>query len=301
MNTHGPHPSCGKEHMTFDEFAVALPNETATDLLEKHGTSRLSSVDLADILLGDAKLARAATKVSIDGANAEARDVVRECVALADLGEWFGHKYRGATALAVFEGGGPGSWLEAAKTETRAADAAYTALAKDTEYIAPFAENMRMRKQDFPTFHWKEQLPHVAGDLASIDEAVKELHGQKSKPKGALPDPKSWLDAKRHPGPGLAEMTFSPDDAKAPSWTVTVTFAAAPPHGAQVHVLHRPFRSNGPSWESVEASGSGTTYKAKVPGDGDGAMFAVEVNAGPGQAWRYPDVTKETPYRALAP
>ncbi|MDA4132590.1 MAG: hypothetical protein OK454_05635, partial [Thaumarchaeota archaeon] len=68
-----------------------------------------------------------------------------------------------------------------------------------------------------------------------------------------------------------------------------------------VRILHRPFRSNGADWTAVDAEGSGTSWKASVDGTGAGAMFAVEIEAGPGQAWRYPDVKKETPYKPLAP
>ena len=302
-NTRGPKGSCAKDHETFDEFALALPNETADDLLQQRGTSRVSPVDLSLTILADAKEARTATKVAIDPTNREARDVVRECVALADLGEWFAHKYRGATALAVYEGSLSGRWLEAAKTETREADAAYTQLAKDTAYIATFEERMRMRHADLLDFHWAKQVPRLAGDAISIEEVEQEMRSSHvtSRAKGQLPDPKAWLNAARKPGPGLAKLDVNPDNPRATSWVVTATFATPPPRGAIVKILSRRFQSDGPDWEGTLATGSGTTWTATVQGRGQGEMFAVEVNGGPGQAWRYPDVMTETPYKALAP
>jgi len=298
-----PHDACGKPHQPFDAFAVAMPNEAAADLLERRGTSRLSPVELSHLVLEDAKAARAATQVPIDSANPEARDVVRECVALADLGEWFAHKYRGATALAVYEGSGSAPWLEAARAETREAVTAYEALARDTAYIAPFDEHMRMRKKGLTNFHWQKQVPRLYEEAASIDETVEIVRKQQPprRAKGPLPDPKVWLTTPRHAGPGLTSLVVSPDDARAREWTVTVTLAAPPPRGAVVKVLHRTFRSDGRDWEFEVATGHDTTWTARVHGSTDGEMFAVEVNAGPGQAWRYPDVIKETPYRALAP
>jgi hypothetical protein len=103
------------------------------------------------------------------------------------------------------------------------------------------------------------------------------------------------------PGPGLAALEVSPENPKAASWTVTIKLAAPPPAGAVVRVLYRHFRSNQGDWTAIDAQGSGTTYRATLGGSGEGAMFAAEVDAGPGQAWRYPDVTRETPYRSLAP
>lgn len=301
-NAKSPPNTCEKHHKeTFDEFSVELPNEAATELLERRPTTRLSPVDVADIVLGDAKLARAASAVAVDPKNAEARDVVRECGALADLGEWFGHKLRGATALAVYEGSERGPWLDAARRETREADAAYTALANDTAYIAPFDERMRMRKQGLTVFHWKKLLPRLAEDMTSIDEAAQEAHASgAARSKEPLPDPKTWLSKPRKAGPGLVRLVVAPEDPRAAEWTLTVTLAAPAPDGETVNVLHRPFRSDGPDWAPVRATGSGVTWTAKVPGSGAGGMFAVEVVDGL-VGWRYPDVLKETPYRPLAP
>jgi len=300
--TKGPKHSCAGRHGAFDDFAMALPYDVASDRLAGRGTSRLSPVDVALAILAAAKEARSATRVAIEPSNAEARDVVRECVALADLGEWFAHKTRGATALAFYQGGAGEKWLDAARKETATADAAYTHLAADTAYIAPFEERMRMQAKGLLPYHWKRQLPHLADDPASIDAIAAEMRAKPAPPpKAAPPDPLVWLDTARRPGPGLASLTVTPDDPRASSWTVTATFAAAVPEGAVVEILHRPFRSDGASWASVAATGHGKTWKGTVAGTGAGAMFAVDVNAGSGRAWRYPDVMHETPYKALAP
>ena len=294
-------PGCNKGHFAFDSFAVALPYEAADDLVQGRGTSRLSPVDIAQIVLADAKVARTASQVKIDPANAEARDYVRECVALADLGEWFGHKLRSATALAVYERTGSAEWVDAAKSEVAVADAAFTRLAQDTAYIAPFEEPMRMRKLGHPLFHWKEEVASLAWDPSSIDASVENVRAHPPRSGASLPHAKAWLDAPRGSGPGLSQLTIAPMDPRAPSWTVAVTLAGPPPAGARVSVLYRPFKSSGPDWVAVPAAGAGTSWKATIPGTNDGAMFAVEVAGAQGQAFRYPDVRKETPYRVVAP
>ena len=292
---------CKKGHFAFDPFALAMPYEAAEDVAQGRGTSRLSPVDVAQIVLADAKIARTASQVKVDPANVEARDYVRECVALADLGEWFGHKLRSATALAVYEKTGSTEWLEAAKSEIAVADAAFTTLASDTAYIAPFDELMRMRKLNLSHFHWKEELRLLPSDPESIDVVSEEVHARPPRPVGPVPHAKAWLDAPRGPGPGLADLAISPADPNAPSWTVTVTFASPPPVGARVNVLHRAFKSDGADWAALPATGSGTTWKATVPGTGDGLMVAAEIAGGQGRSFRYPDVRKETPYRVVAP
>jgi hypothetical protein len=307
--TKAPEFSCKTRHETFDEFAIALPYEAATDLLSKTGTARLSPVDVGRMLMDDAKRARGAAQVAIDPSNAEARDVVRECMALADLGDSAAHRLRGATALAVYEGSGDARWLDAARAESTLSGDAFKQLATDTAYILPFEERMRMRHDGLTVFHWSKEVPHLAEDAASIDESVKQrqAHPKASIAKGPLPDPKTWLDAPRAAGPGLASLTVTPDDPHAASWTVTATFASPVPKGATVQVLHRPFDSDAADWKPVAATGQGTTWKgivpgtAAAPGSNGGGMFAVEVNAGIGRAWRYPDVTKEIPYKTIAP
>jgi hypothetical protein len=300
--------ACHRGHTAFDSFAVAMPYEAAEDLVAGRGTSRLSPVDIAQIVLANAKVARGASQVKIDPANAEARDYVRECIVLADLGDWFGHKLRGATALAVYERSGTEEWLEAARSETAMADAAFRKVAEDTSYIAPFEEPMRMSMKHFgiSRFHWKDEVAQLAADAASIEAAVQEVHTRGPKAARPLPHAKAWLDAPRGDGPGLVDLTISPKDARAPAWTVTVKLASAVPAGARVSVLRRPFPSDAADWSAVQATpgpggAPGTVWIATIPGTGVGTMVAVEVDGGPGQSFRYPDSRKDQPYRSIAP
>jgi hypothetical protein len=295
-----PH-ACALGHGPLDTFAVAMPSDAADDLVLGRGTSRLSPVDIAQFVLANAKIARKATTVKVDPGNVEARDYVRECIALADLGEWFGHKLRAATALAVYERSAAPDWLEVARAETRTADAAFTTLTTDTAYLAPFKDFRRMHYFNLSVFHWREELPLLAADAESIEAAVKAVRAHPPQAARPLPRATAWLDAPRGAGPGLVNLAIAPADPAAPSWTVTVELANPPPAAAHVNVLFRPFASDGADWAALPATGAGKRWSAAVPGTGAGAMFAVEVVGGPGASFRYPDVRKETPYRALPP
>lgn len=287
-------------HVAFDGFSVAMPAETADDLVAGRTTTRLPPTAVAQAVLLDAQRARAAAQVAVDPGNAEARDVVRECVAEADLGEWFAHKLRGATALAVYERTAAADWLAAARSETALADAAFRQLVTDTAYIAPFEERMRMQGLGYLPFHWSQELPRLADDTAAIDAAVQQVARTPPSFTGTLPAAQAWLDATRGAGPGLASIAVTPADASAPRWTVNVALASAPPQGASVRVLWKPFDSE-TDWSAVDATGSSTSWSAVVGGGGAGGLFAVEIAGPPGQGWRLPDVMRETPYRALAP
>jgi hypothetical protein len=289
-------------HGPFDTFAIASPSDAAADLVAGRGTSRVSPVDVALLVLADAKSAREASLVEVDPSNVEARDYVRECLALADLGDWFAHKLRAATALAVYELAGGSEWLASARSETALAHSAFTTLASDTDYIAPFDERMRMQQLGLLPFHWKKEVARLPLDVASIDKVVAGLRASPPAPKAGLPSPAAWLNTARPPGPELRALTVTPTDPNAPMWTVTATLAEPPAAGAEVNILYRPFPSDGPDWASVRAEGRGVTWRASVPGTGGyGGMFAVEVTGGPRAAYRYPDVTVETPYRTLPP
>jgi len=291
--------NCGT-HGAFDGFSVATPWEAADDLVNGRTTTKLSPVAVAQLLLADAQTAGAAAGVQVDPANAEARDVVRDSVALGDLASWFAHKLRGATALAVYARSGAQDWLAAARSETALADAAFTQLAADTAYIAPFEERMRMQGLGYLPFHWSDEVPRLADDPAAIDAVVKQVTATPPTPAVAPPAAAEWLASTRAASPGLVSIVPSPPDPTAPSWQVAVTLGSAPPAGAHVRLQWKPFASES-DWTAVDATGSGTAWTATVAGGGAGALFAVEIAGAPGQGWRLPDVTLETPYRVLAP
>src|SRR5262249_46871654 len=98
-------------HGPFDDFAIAGPSDEAGRLPAGPPPPRAAPSEGARRVLADAAAARAAASAAVDPANVEARDVVRECLALADLGEYFAHKLRAATALAVHAGSGHPDWL----------------------------------------------------------------------------------------------------------------------------------------------------------------------------------------------
>ncbi len=300
---------CGY-HGPFDNFALASPYDTAQDLVAGRGTSRLSSLELARIVLDRADRARVALQVPVVGGDAEARDVVRECAALADLGTYYAHKLRAATALAVYRSSGRRDYLDAARAESALSSDAWATLVVDTAYIAPFREPLRMcefpeycddphRYHFIHDFHWSVEAVHIPQDAVGIDAVEAAVAAMHPAPHDDLPDARAWLDGRRGDGPGLQALTVDPATATGP-WTVTADFANLVPAGAAVRVWWKPF-SGYAQWRSVDATGAGTRFRAAVPGQGGGAMFAVEVAGPRGVGWRYPDVTRETPYRVRMP
>ena len=137
---------------TFDTFAVASAAETAAGLVAGSATSRLSSIDVAAEVLADVEGTLAALATADPDAirdNPLARDMARESLALADLGRYFAHKLRAATALAVYQRAGRADWLAAAREETAAAHLAWRALADDTAYILPWHNRLRLAGRGF--------------------------------------------------------------------------------------------------------------------------------------------------------
>jgi hypothetical protein len=294
----GPGTNC-QDHVAFDGFSVALPAEAAADLVGGAATTKLLPTHVAAIVMDDAVRAQAASKVAV-GTNVEARDIARECAAVADLGLWFSHKLRSATALAVYQRTAAGDWLAAARSEAALARTAFTQLAADTAYIAPFQENLRMTPLGFSPFHWSKEVGHLADDASAIDAVAQQVAANPPGFSGTLPSASDWLGMPRGTPSGLVSLAPLPADATAASWTLHVVLAAPPSQGTTVRVLWKPFDSE-TDWTAVNATGASTTWSASVPGGGGGGMFAVEVAGVPGQRWRLPDVLTETPYRVLAP
>jgi hypothetical protein len=279
-------------HGPYDTFALASPRETAHALVAGEPLATLSSLEVARLVLDAAARAREAAHVAVDEGRAEARDVVRECVALADLGDYFGHKLRAATALAVYDESGRLDYLGEATHDTTRADHAWEALGRDTGYIAPFHEPMRMIRLGMPVYHWAMQK--TLADPASIDAVVVAPRSITGDP-AALPPASTWLHAGRPEGPGLASIEATPPEHGGASWHVAVTLAQGVGAGAQVRVRYKGFSALA-DWQSEPAQGSGAHFEADVPGLGAAGFLAVEVRDPMAHAWSYPDVRTSAPY-----
>lgn len=277
-------------HGPFDTFAVASPFDAAGDLVNGRGTSRLSPLAIANFVLAAAEKAKTALALVANPPNAEALDNARECVALADLGEYFAHKLRAATALAVYERTGQTDYLAAARDEASRAHAGWTSLAADTAWIAPFAEPLRMAKLGAPVFHWRSQLARMPEDDASIDAIENIIAAAPPDFQGALPNPRDWLSAPRAAGPGLASLEIGAD--------VVARFSSPLPDQAAVNLLYKPFSATS-DWSVIAMARDGDARRAPAPGAR--GMFAVEIVGGPGVGWRYPDVLEGVPYVTRAP
>jgi hypothetical protein len=296
-----PNSPCPTDyHGPLDTLAFTTPFEAAQDLLAGEGTSRVSPIDVASIVLHDAAAARAAAQVSFDPANAEARDFARECAALADLGDYFGHKLKAATALAVYGGSRAPDYLDAARAETALADAAWTALAGHTAHIAPFLEMMKMVLIGYPTYHWSMMLPHLAEDPASIDQYVADAA---SRPvptvRLGLPPAATFLDAVRPAGPGLLSLVA--DQPQGKKQAVTARFGRDLPDSARVRVWWKAF-SGFADWSTAHAKRvDAHTFRAQIDKGDNAGYFAVEILDGPGASFRYPDPLVGPPYVAVPP
>ena len=280
-------------HGPFDTFAVASPYEAATNLVQGVPTTKLSPVDVAHIVLRHAHVARTAGQVKLDGANAEARDVAREAVAVSWLGEYFGHKLLAATALAVFEQSAQNDYLLEATRETANADAAWQHLASSTEYLATIREPLRMggRLGFLRGYHWKMQ--DLASDPISIQQVADRVLTQGKSPNTLLPEARQWLATEKTRGPGLSEIAVTTLDNE--YQLVRVSLRSSIPRTATVRLLYKPL-SNLQDWKVAAMEGDGVEYSARVKISGHQAIFATEVLIDSQNGYRYPNVLEQTPY-----
>jgi hypothetical protein len=291
--------ACNGYQGPFDAFAMASPYETAQGVLRGDADARFTARDVARAMLAHSALAAEASAVAVDPANAEARDVARECVALADLGAYHGHKLLAATALAVYQGGGAPPWLDEARAETRLAVDAWRALVTHTAYLSPLEDNLRTTPQLFnlPRIHWRDELPFVERDLAVIERVAARPHADLAAP----PSLAAWRDGARTPGPAPTRWEVAPATPDSVERRVTLAFAQPLPPDAVVTVLAKPFSALA-DWQAVAATRQGDEFVVTLPARGRGLMTAVEVRSrAAGIAMRWPDVATETPYRVIAP
>jgi hypothetical protein len=299
-----PPDACGRYvhngrayHGPFDSFAVASPSEAAADLVHGRATARMLPLEVARRVLADAEAARDAAAVHVDAHAVEGRDIIRECVALADLGDWFAHKLRGASALAVYGASGASDYLDAARAESRAAGQAWQTLADHTGYLLPWTEPLRMSFLGITPYHWSALVPRLAADDAGIDAVVADVSQHPRAPTATLPAASAWLDGARAAAPAVVDARVLPT---ASGWSATVTLDHAPA-GTTVTLWYKPF-SGLASWRAATLSVGvdGRFSGALDGGAAQGLQYAVEV-AGSGFAARWPDIATATPYVAVAP
>ena len=300
---HAPQDACARYvhngaayHGPFDSFAIASPYELAQDLTHGRATARLTPLEVARRVLDDVAVARTAALVHADAQQVEARDLIRECLALADLGEWFAHKLRGASALAVYWSSGSADYLAVARAESGEAADAWMALAEHTGYIAPWSEMLRMDFLGIRPFHWAKLVPKLAADEAGIDAVVADWQRQPRRATATLPPAQQWIDAPRAAAPAVVAARLTPGTR---GWSAEVTLGS-PAADATVTLWFKPFTGLA-SWQSAPLTVTGQGhYSADVPGSaGAGVQFAVEID-GPSYAARWPDPAIATPYAAVA-
>lgn len=162
--------------------------------------------------------------------------------------------------------------------------------------------------RDLQRFHWREELKWLALDEQSL-LATQQLRLQSPHPPPpgtptvALPPAEAWLAAPRAPGPGMSGLELVPSYGPVNRWTVTVKLGRELAPGGTVSILWKNFAAlSSHQWRTLGAKNvGGGRFQATVSGSSRGALFAVEVDEGPGHAWRYPDVTSATPYVAVPP
>lgn len=301
---HAPDGACGRYvhnggpyHGPFDSFAVASPFELAQDLVHGRATARMTPLEVARQVLDDVAAARAAAGVFADPKSLEARDVIRECLAIADLGDWFAHKLRGASALAVYWSSGRADYLAVARDEAAAAAAAWQSLAAHTSYVAPWREMLRMDFLGIAPFHWSKLVARLADDGAGIDAVVADYKKQPRTTTATLPPARQWIDAPRAAAPAVKDVVLVPTGL---GWAADVTLDRAAA-GTQLTLWHKPI-SGTVAWQSTPLQlGADGHWTADVMAvKAAGAQFAVELS-GPGFAAHWPDPATSTPYLAVAP
>ncbi|MFO0625274.1 MAG: hypothetical protein U0325_06605 [Polyangiales bacterium] len=281
--------ACAGYHGPIDPFAVASADETADDLAQGRATARLSMGEVANLLLDAAAAARRAADVRVDPANPEARDLARECVALADLGAYYAHKLRAATALGVFQRVGEGAWRDAARREAGEAWSAWRALAAHTAYIAPFDEPLRMSLLGLRQFHWSRQVPWMDDDARDLDAALAAVRATPGAPPW-VPAPEAWFARRRPEPPAVRAWTRT-------GATLEAETATALPAGTRASLYWKPLSARS-DWQRVEAVIDGARVRATVDAPGV-VLTALELTYADGTAVRTPDVRRETPWAVV--
>ncbi len=292
-----PQPFACVYHAPFDRFSIASPAEFAVDLVARRPTTKLSPLEIAAQVTDAADRARRAGTVVVDQVNAEARDVVRESLALGSLGAVFAHRLRASSALAVYQRTGAADYLATARAEAALASMAYGRLVTETAHIQPFEEHLRMRQLGLATFHWRFQQAALANDVSAIDAAEAAVRANPPVFTGVLPTAASLFATRRPAAPSIRSVVVDPSTPEARDRAVTIEFERDLDPSAGVRLFAKRF-ANVTEYQPVPMvalDGGTRAFTTSVRLDGPGALFVFEVTTD-GGAWRLPDLLQTTPY-----
>ncbi|MFQ3549696.1 MAG: hypothetical protein SNJ70_08095, partial [Armatimonadota bacterium] len=287
-------------NMPFDIQNVQLHEEWAERILSGKPSARVSPIKMADYLADSVRLTKhyvAEAKRKNPNPNPEFNDLMTELTALAHLGDYYQHKLRAASLLALLiksgdiEGNNYGG-EKLIREELKLAHNAWNELAKiGDEYYKPFVDTLRMYTEEFT---WSEEGKKLAEDFEALDKSVEEAKAGGL--KQIVPSIAVIGDGK---GPKLFDISSNLEKMNESVKRLHVKVKAEDKAGIKSVLLKwKPLPSER-LWSTKPMVLKDGYYSAYIDVYPDGLQWGIEALDNQNNGTLFPDFRREDPYKIV--
>ncbi len=238
-------------------------NDYADDLLKGERGARYTPIDVAHWIEryaaeAAASLARADRRAA-DRSGSEYRRAAVDVAVAADLGRFFGAKFRAGVLYRIFEKTGDHAALEQALAQYRAARETWAGIAVRTNGV--YAADITVGELRQLRGHWADRLPEIDADIAAIQAKLTSP----AAPQTDATIARAVAAALEHPERRAAAIRHTPPARFVPGRALPVEFAAERDY-ASVRLLYRRV-NQAERWQSSAAHAERRLWRAAIPAE----------------------------------
>ena len=279
-------------------------NDFADDLLKGERSGKYTPIEVAQWI--ESYAAAATTSLSVGDGRATGRDQPRyrrltiDIAVAADLGRFFGAKFRAGVLYRIFDRTGDRAALEEALKAYRAAREAWVAIAARTKGI--YVADITVGEARHLRGHWADRLADIDADIAAL--GVKLDSAEPAQAGG--PTARAIAEALGRPQRPAVAGHHTPPARFQPGRPIAVEFAAEKDYASvRLHYRHV---NQAERWQSQSMQSDGRLWRAAIPSEYTESPYAIqyylELKEAPESAVLYPGLGKqltEQPYFVARP
>jgi hypothetical protein len=263
-------------------------NEFAADLLKGAQSGKYTPVEVAQWIEDHAaaaasSLARAEDRVTGKDRPGYRRLAIDIAVA-ADLGRFFGAKFRAGVLYHIFEQTGDRAALEKALKAYRSAREAWAAIAARTREV--YMADITVGELRQLRGHWADRLPDIDADIAALEAKLDSARPAQTEG----PIARAIVEVLRHPPGRAATGRHSPPERFQPGQDLALEFAAEKEY-ASVRLHYRRV-NQAERWQSAPMRSDGRLWRATIAADYTLSPYPLqyyfELRQAPDSAMLYP-------------
>jgi len=247
-------------------------NEFADDVLRGERNGKYTPIEVSHWIETDAgkaieALARSNRVVSSRNRPAYRRAAVDVAIG-ADLGRFFGAKFRAGVLYRVFEQTGDRAALDASLKQYRAAREVWAGIAARTKGV--YRDDITVGEQRYLRGHWADRLADIDADIAAVEAKVNS-----AKPPGqGGPAARAIAEALAQPQPRVASGRHTPPASYGGGHAVPLEFAAEREYRSVT--LYYRHVNHAERWQSLRAQSNGRVWRAAITSDYTGTPYPLQ-------------------------